>query len=341
MHRGGDDEGVEDLVVAEDRRVRVGPLGRVDDGARRVEEAAARQERGAARAERVPELREGGDRDPADRQVDGRRDPFRVADPDHLDDRAGDRADPDDDQDRGGEGAVHDQQGERRVGAGDEEEDHRVIEAAHPGAHVRPLPVDPVVERAGAEQGREADRVDRDREGRLRGLGEEDQGGAEDERDEEGPLVGDAAQFRLDRGDRLGGRLFGGDGALVDRLAGGGGLVDGLFGGGGALAPRGGRALARLSRRRRARSSPRGRRGRGRPSIRPLAGSRRPCAGGYPVAELSARFAGLSQYVGARKRAARGPKSPVPSDAERNLVNPFKDAARGAVLDVQDRHYQS
>src|ERR1700749_4304447 len=34
--RGGDHEGVEDLVVAEDRRVRVGTLGRVDDGPRRV-----------------------------------------------------------------------------------------------------------------------------------------------------------------------------------------------------------------------------------------------------------------------------------------------------------------
>ncbi len=210
-----DDEEVEDLVVAEDPRVGVGALGGVDDGARRVEEAAGGDEQGAGRPHRVPELGEGDDGDPAERQVDQRRDPLRVVDPDHLDDRAGDRADPDDDQDRVGERAVEDEQGEGRVGAGDEEEDHRVIEPAHPAAHVGPGPVDPVIEGAGAEQGREADRVDRHREGRLRRLGGDDQAGAEEERDEEGPLVRDAAQLRLDRGERI----LRGVGSLAHRLS--------------------------------------------------------------------------------------------------------------------------
>jgi hypothetical protein len=51
--------------------------------------------------------------------------------------------------------------------------------------------------------------------------------------------VGDAAQFRLDRGDRLGGRLFGGDGAVGGSLFGRQSTVGrGLFGCGGALAHR-------------------------------------------------------------------------------------------------------
>jgi hypothetical protein len=97
--------------------------------------------------------------------------------------------------------------------------------AAHPQSHLGLGPVDPVVEGAGPEQRREAECVDAHREGRLRRLGEDDQGDAEPQREEEGPLMGDAAQFRLDRGDRLGGRLFGRAGTIAHRLFGGGGSL--------------------------------------------------------------------------------------------------------------------
>ena len=131
---GGDHEHVEDLVVAEDGRARVRALGRVDDRAGHVEGAAAGDQDPGGEPGLGDDRRKADRADHPDGDVDDRRDPLGRLDPDELDDRAGDGAGPDRDQQRGRQRAVHDQQRERRDRAGDEEEDHRVVEAAHPAA---------------------------------------------------------------------------------------------------------------------------------------------------------------------------------------------------------------
>ena len=174
--RSGDDQKVEDLVVAEDPRVGVGALGGVDHRAGGVEDAAGSGSEGAGDAHLVPEAREGDRRRPSQATCRSAPLPTWGVSIQTISTMApAISTNPDDDQDRVGERTVEDEQGKGRVGAGDEEEDHRVIEAAHPAANAGPGPVDPVVESAGAEQGRETDRVDRHGEGRLRSLGGDDQ----------------------------------------------------------------------------------------------------------------------------------------------------------------------
>ena len=63
--RGGDDERVEDLVVAEQGRAHGSGRRRVHDGADGVEHAAARHEQHALQAGAVPEAAEPDDPDPA------------------------------------------------------------------------------------------------------------------------------------------------------------------------------------------------------------------------------------------------------------------------------------
>ena len=70
---GAGDEGVEDLVVAEDRRGRVRALGRVDDGAGRVEGAAEGDAGEGEPAEVAPDLGRHDRAEPAEADVDGRR----------------------------------------------------------------------------------------------------------------------------------------------------------------------------------------------------------------------------------------------------------------------------
>ena len=95
-------------------------------------------------------------------EVDGRRRPLRRVDPDQLDDDPGSGSSPDGDQERVRPRAVEDEDGERRHGAGDQQEDHRVVEAPHPAADLGTAPVDSVIESADPEQRRQRRRVDRD-----------------------------------------------------------------------------------------------------------------------------------------------------------------------------------
>ena len=210
---GGDHQDVEDLVVAEDLRPGIGLAARVDDRAGRVEDAAERDQADADRPDLVPELRQADDRDPAGAQVDHGGDPVGGGDPDQVEDQPAQGRRPDHDQHHVRQRPVHDEQGEGRVGARDEDEDHRVVEAAHPLPDLG-RPGDAVIERAGPEHRREREGVDRHRDHGRGATGGEDQGSAGAERDEERPLMGDAAQPRLLR-ELVGGRVGGHRGSLA------------------------------------------------------------------------------------------------------------------------------
>ena len=224
--RRRDHEQVEDLVVAEDGRVAGSGAGvrrRRRRPCRAAPPAATRATRRRSRR-RTTIAGKATTADPAEREVDQRGHPLRRLDPDHLDDRADQRADPDRDQHRVGEGAVEDQQRERRVGAGDQQEDHRVVEAAHPAADVGPLPVDPVIEGAGAEQGREADRRRSRPRASPAAVRGEDQAGAERRARRRRPTRGETPRSR--------GLTFAIASAALGRVAGGGRRLGGGVSGG-------------------------------------------------------------------------------------------------------------
>ena len=226
-------------MVAEDRGTRVRALARVDDRAGGVHDPARRDQDGGADPGLDRDRREAQRADPADGEVDDHGDPLRGVYPDQLDDDPGDRSGPDRDEERRRKRPLHDEERKRGHGAGDQQEDHGVIEAAHPLARRRPSPVDAVIERTRPEQRRKRGSVDRGGQGRLAVGRGPDQDRPGDERAEEGPLVRDAAQPRLHLLDRLGGRglclgdtLPGGGLRLVHPLGGGNlGHVDPLAGG--------------------------------------------------------------------------------------------------------------
>ena len=137
QRRGDDHERVEDLVVAEHRGDGVGTAGRVDDRAERVEHAADGDEQRRSDTEPVEHLRRGGDGDPAERDVRHRDQPLRRVDPDELEHHADERPSPHRDADGGRQVAFEHEHRERRVRAGDEDEDHRVIEPSDAPAHLR------------------------------------------------------------------------------------------------------------------------------------------------------------------------------------------------------------
>ena len=68
---GADHEEMEDLVVAEHERPRVGSARRVHDRARGVEHAAGRDERDAGDAGLAPQVAQRQQADPAEHEVDG------------------------------------------------------------------------------------------------------------------------------------------------------------------------------------------------------------------------------------------------------------------------------
>ena len=153
------------------------------------------------------DLRQHDDRRPAERDADGRRDPGRRAAPGELGRRREQRAAPHDREDRRTPVRADDEQPDRRVRAGDQRVDHRVVETSHPQRGPR-CPREPVEEAADAEHrddaGRKRDRgrarhgsVRRDRECHTEGHG-----------DEECELLRHTAQARSGRA--VAGRLAGG-----------------------------------------------------------------------------------------------------------------------------------
>lgn len=109
-------------------------------------------------------------------------------------DHARRRADPDHPE-RGVASVSRKQIEERRVAARDQHEDRRVIEPSHVLARFG-APVDAVIERAHAEQDREARAEDERGPARVR-LRDEDEHARGDDRREEGPGVRDTSIERL------------------------------------------------------------------------------------------------------------------------------------------------
>ena len=97
-----------------------------------------------------------------------------------------------DDPRRPGEGDER----ERRVRAGDEDEDHRVVEPSSAQPRRRAPPREAVVEGARAEHRRESDRVHPHREALQVPVGEHDEQRPRDDRRDERVLVEDAAKAR-------------------------------------------------------------------------------------------------------------------------------------------------
>ena len=123
---------------------------------------------------------------PAHGDVDRGVEPARRVHPQHAEQHAGDRSDPHDGEHRarlvGGQ-----QQRERRVAAGDDEEDVGVVEALeHPGDPRRPVAA--VVDRGRAEEqpGGHREHRSRDARGRVRREGDEDDAGGNRQRDHAG-----------------------------------------------------------------------------------------------------------------------------------------------------------
>ena len=100
------------------------------------------------------------DADPAEGDEDERGQPLRCVHPREVEHEPSRGAAPDDDQDHVADPAVEREQRERRVRAGDQQQDRRVVEPAHPRADAGRAPVDAVIERADPEHRRERDRVD-------------------------------------------------------------------------------------------------------------------------------------------------------------------------------------
>jgi hypothetical protein len=127
------DQQVEDLVVAEGGGERIGSPRGVDDGADAVEDAADEYQEQAAKPGLEIDLGHRDDADPAERDGDDRGKPFRCAEPEEPDEDRGRAAAPDDRQYHGLPGAAQGEQPHRRVGAGDQAVDARVVEPAQPG----------------------------------------------------------------------------------------------------------------------------------------------------------------------------------------------------------------
>ncbi|OUE09763.1 hypothetical protein CMsap09_12515 [Clavibacter michiganensis] len=143
-------EGVEDLVEAEAARPRVRPLQRVDDGADRVGEAAREDER-HHRGVGAEEVDDEDERRVPEHQVEEHVEPPRGADPQHAEQHAEDRARPHQPEQQHRLPVRQGQHGDGRVGAGDEQEDVRVVHALQEDLRAR-RPVEPVVDGRDAEQ---------------------------------------------------------------------------------------------------------------------------------------------------------------------------------------------
>ncbi len=194
---------MEDLVEAERVRPRVRPLAGVDDRAGAVEQAAGGEQDDGCHVERADELRRRDDGEPAEREVAAGDERARRVDPAQRERDAGQRAAPGAEQQHPGDGPVEDDQRDRRVAGGDEDEDHAVVDAPQQRLEA-PRPGPAVVERRAAEEGDEADAVDDHRDGRARAVGEDEQDDGRGDGEQAGGGVRDAAQ--------AGDELFGGVG---------------------------------------------------------------------------------------------------------------------------------
>src|SRR5579862_4703546 len=140
-----DHERMEHLVIAEHLGGGVRTFEGVDGGTRRVEHAAEHDQAGGGRAELRDEVGEGHDGYPAERDVHDGADPFRGVDPDHVQRHSEERTAPHHGEYHEPEPPREYQDAERGVRGGDQQEDHRVVEAPHPPTY-RNRPRDLMVE---------------------------------------------------------------------------------------------------------------------------------------------------------------------------------------------------
>jgi hypothetical protein len=163
--RGSADAGVEDLVVAENCRGRVGPAPVVRQRSGYVEQAADEYQHARPGAGMQPDRRQGkgGQRAKTDKR--GADEKLWRVHPGKVNSSGGERQHPHHDQAGQSEGAGHGNEEDRSRRAGDEKEDHHMVQALKaptPGGS----PPAAVIQRADAEQPDHAERVDN--EGRAR-----------------------------------------------------------------------------------------------------------------------------------------------------------------------------
>ena len=152
--------GVEELVEAEPCGPGVGSLEGVAHGARRVAQAAREEEPDDRRPAGPPELGQPEQGRPAHDDVEHRVEHARRVHPQVAAGHLGDGAAPDERQQHRPGTAVQQQDGQGRVGAGDEDRDVRVVEAAQHRADP-PRPVPAVVDGRVAEEHEAGEQVDR------------------------------------------------------------------------------------------------------------------------------------------------------------------------------------
>jgi len=153
-------EQVEDLVISEPFRRRVGQLLRVDRSADCVEHPSGGQQHEARDADPPPDVIDNEEDAPTNSDVGKHNhDPGRV-DPDHTDKRSNEPSRPDKPQDECGRPAFKYERSDRRIGRSDEDEDHGVIKTTEERGESGG-PGDPVIEAAHAEQCDDAEGVNR------------------------------------------------------------------------------------------------------------------------------------------------------------------------------------
>ncbi|MPM95953.1 hypothetical protein SDC9_143109 [bioreactor metagenome] len=149
--RGDGRGGVEDLVVAEPLRARIGALAGVHHRTGGVDQTAGQQHHDHPGTADPPERRQPPHRDPAHRDVQHGVEPARRTEPEHPEQHPEHSRTPDQAEQHDPVGAVQHGHAEGGVRAGDEDEDVGVVQPAQRRGGAR-APVEPVVERRAAEQ---------------------------------------------------------------------------------------------------------------------------------------------------------------------------------------------
>ena len=124
------DEEVKDLMAAEGRMMMVEQrqLQRIDHTADRIDDASGEQPGELRGTQGVQQLWQREDAQPSHRDVEDGRDPLRTIDPEELQDAAQKGDAPDDRQHRQTAPFSQREQADRRIAAGDEDEDHHVVD---------------------------------------------------------------------------------------------------------------------------------------------------------------------------------------------------------------------
>src|SRR5581483_139393 len=171
--RGDDHEHMEDLVKAEPPRPRIWPPARVDDCARGIEHAAAGEQGQRRRTEPVEQFGQCENGYPPEREVAARNHSTRGIDPAERERDPGRSSRPRDPENHPSERPVENEQRNRGVTRGDEDEDRAVVEPLKhrlDASRRRPSVIQP----ATTEQRGEGDTIDRHGDRRTPSRGKHD-----------------------------------------------------------------------------------------------------------------------------------------------------------------------